>query len=253
MKFDDVRAIVGQTPHILPDQAALLYEHVLRTRPRRILELGFAHGSSTTYMAAALDEAGVDGRISTFDMTSAHGRQPSIHDLLGAAGLERFVTAKFSDSSYTWELLHMLQQRPQPRFDFVFVDGAHTWDVDGFAFFLADRLMSRGAWIAFDDMNWTLAKSPNMKNLDWVQALPDEQPRTPQIRRVFELLVRTHPGYSNFHEDDQFGWAQKKWSMKARQRLRSHARRAKHQLRRSSAGGASRAMISQAPGVVEPR
>jgi predicted O-methyltransferase YrrM len=67
MRFEDVRSVLGATPHMTPAQGRIVYDFICEKRPKRILELGFAHGTSACYMAAALDEVGGDGRIVTID------------------------------------------------------------------------------------------------------------------------------------------------------------------------------------------
>ena len=37
--------------------------------------------------------------------------------------------------------MKMLEDDPEPRFDFCYIDGVHNWADDGFAFFLIDRLL----------------------------------------------------------------------------------------------------------------
>jgi predicted O-methyltransferase YrrM len=211
MRFDDVRAAVGSTPHMSPAQGRTIYDFVCDKQPKRILELGFGNGTSTCYMAAALDEIGGDGHIVTIDRAVAIKRQPNIHQMLGQIKLTDRVTPIVTDdrSSYTWELMRMLEEDPAPTFDFVFIDGAHLWDVDGFAFLLADRLIRAGGWVLFDDLDWTLATSPTLHDHGWVRALPAVQQTSPQIRKVFELLVRTHPDYTDFLDKDGWGWAHK--------------------------------------------
>lgn len=104
----------------------------------------------------------------------------------------------------------MLQADPRPSFDFAYIDGAHLWDVDALAFTLVDRVLDPGGTVLFDDMNWTLATSPSLQSAPWVQALPEEQRTTPQVRMVYELLVRTHPAYGDFRDEQGWGWATKR-------------------------------------------
>jgi predicted O-methyltransferase YrrM len=189
-------------------QATRIYEHFSQHRPTSILELGFAHGVSTCFLAGATAENG-GGRVTTIDRLSAVDRSPNIHELLDRCGLSDVVTVLLADTSYTWELMRLLEDRSRPTFDFVYVDGAHLWDVDGFSFFLVDRLLSPGGWVLFDDLNWTLASSPSMKDSPWVLSLPAEQRTTPQVRKVYELLVRTHEHYDEFREEQGWGWARK--------------------------------------------
>jgi predicted O-methyltransferase YrrM len=210
MQLAEVSTRVANVPHMTRKQGRTIYEFVLRNKPSRILELGFAHGVSACYMAAALQELGGDRRILTIDTHHALEREPSIKELLDRCELGHLVTPIFADTSYTWELMRMLGEQPQPRFDFVYVDGAHRWDPDGFAFLLADRLLAPGSWVVFDDLDWTLASSPTLRDTDWVRELPEDQRNTAQVRKVFELLVRTHPDYGDFREQDGWAWARKR-------------------------------------------
>ena len=41
--------------------------------------------------------------------------------------------------------------RAWPIFDYVFIDGAHTWMLDALAFLLVDRLLRVGGYVDFDD------------------------------------------------------------------------------------------------------
>lgn len=197
-----------------PEQGKIIYDFVRSSGFQNILELGFAHGTSTCYMAAALDDNG-SGLITTIDRQSAKDRKPDISTLLAQTKLNKYVKYIFADTSYLWELMKIIESQTiqgvcQPIFDFCFIDGAHSWEVDGLAFFLAEKLLQPGGWILFDDLNWTYSNSPSLKNLKWVNELPEEQRNTPQIEKVFSLLVYEHPSFENFRIADGWGWAQKK-------------------------------------------
>lgn len=208
MQFAEVHALVDGVPHMTRRQAQTVYDFLLKTRPTRVLELGFAHGVSACVFAAAMEETG--GHVTTIDRISARDRDPNIWELLDRTGLADRVTVVVEETSYTWALMRFLEQKPRPRFDFVYIDGAHLWDVDGFAFSLVDQLLEPGGWILFDDLDWSLAGSPTMSKLPEVLALPEVQQRTAQVRKVFELLVKRHPGYGDFRDLDGWGWARKK-------------------------------------------
>lgn len=159
-----------------------------------VLELGFAHGTSTAYMAAALHEKGA-GHVTTIDRIDALDREPNISAVLDHTGLAEWVSPIFAARSYTWALMRLLEGQLVhgeivPRFDFCFIDGAHTWDVDGFAFLLVDKLLRGDRWVAFDDVNWTLGSSATLKNRKWVRELPDEERSTAQVRKVVDVLAR---------------------------------------------------------------
>lgn len=191
---------------------ALLHQFVQRSEAAEILELGFAHGTSTAYLAAALDELG-HGTVTTIDLHPALERKPNLHEVLRHLGLERYVHPVTTERSYNWELLRIIESRTsegrvEPSFDFCFVDGAHTWTDDGLAFFLVDKLLREDRWIVFDDLHWRYAASPCTAEEEML-GIPDVERETEQIAKVFELLVRQHPSYSTFREIGDYGWAYK--------------------------------------------
>jgi predicted O-methyltransferase YrrM len=69
MKFEEANKHLKGVPHIGEEQARELHQFVLRQQPKRCLELGHAHGASSAYIAAALDEFG--GHLDTVDLLSA--------------------------------------------------------------------------------------------------------------------------------------------------------------------------------------
>jgi predicted O-methyltransferase YrrM len=209
VRFEDVDRLVAGTKYMSSRQGQLVYEFLVGQKLGRVLELGFAHGKSTCYLAAAADELGGDAHVLTMDRKGVLDREPNLHQLLDRCGLADRVTPVIAETSYTWELMKLLERDPQPRFDFAYIDAGHTWDVTGFGFLLVDRLMAPGGWVLFDDLDWTLATSPALRDAPETRRLPEEQRTAPQVRKVFELLVRTHPDYVEVHERDGWGWARK--------------------------------------------
>lgn len=212
MKFEDVNERVAGTKFMSSEQGRQIYDFVIEHEIRHVLELGFAHGKSSCYFAAALDEVGGDAHLLTMDLPAAQRRSPNITEMLERCGLSDRVTPVYSETSYTWEIKKLLDESPEPRFDFAYIDGGHTWDETGFGFFLVDKLLRPGGWMLFDDLDWTLGGSERMRSKPWVQKLPADQRDSPQVRDVFELLVATHPGYTDVHEDGPWGWARKSTS-----------------------------------------
>lgn len=211
MQFDTIVTHLENVPHMPPERGKLIYEFVRTHKPQGILELGFAHGTSSCYMAAALEENG-GGSITTIDSLVAKSRVPSIDDLIGRTDLGKFINPVYAERSYTWELMKLLDKhtkegKTEPQFDFVFIDGGHTWDSDGFSFFLADRLLRPGGWFLFDDVLWT----PSVCNgEDWVDAMPAEEREVAHVEKIFNLLVVPHPDYDSFEFDGTWAWARKK-------------------------------------------
>jgi predicted O-methyltransferase YrrM len=214
MKFEDIDAIVRGLVGIPADRGRMLYDFVVEHRPASVLELGFCHGKSTCYMAAALDEIGA-GRITTVDREEAKSREPTIGELLDKSGLGSYVDVHFEPTSYTWFLKKDIESatvdgRTVPKYDFCFIDGAHSWEVDGLAFFLTDKLLEVGGWLLLDDYGWSYATSSALKDTEAVRAMPCDEREEPQVASVYELLVKQHPGYADFSVDrDTWAWARK--------------------------------------------
>jgi predicted O-methyltransferase YrrM len=211
MDLTRVQSVVGRIPHMSANHARQMTDFIAEHRPADILELGFRHGVSTCYMAEQLnllDPTGERGHITTIDLDSARP-EPNIETLLTKLGLRERVTVFYEPTSYIWRLMLMLREDPKPRFDLAFIDGAHNWAVDGFAFFLVDRLLRPGGWIIFDDVHWSYAASPTLSKKDWVKAMPEDERETKQISAVVELLVEPHPRYSRVKYRGEWAVTQK--------------------------------------------
>jgi predicted O-methyltransferase YrrM len=204
--LEEARRVVGDTGGGTdPGRAREIYDFVRREQPRECLELGFAHGVGTVYIASAL-EANGEGRITSVDRAAAREFDPPAEELVARAGLEHRVELVREESTYNWFLHRRIGERSrdgrcEPYLDFCFIDGAHTWVDDGFAFFLVDKLLRPGGWILFDDLNWRMPES-------WSD-VPEHERRMTQMNEVFELLVQQHPAYDRIETDGRWGWAHK--------------------------------------------
>jgi hypothetical protein len=105
--------------------------------------------------------------------------------------------------------MRFLEEETLPQFDLCYIDGAHSWLVDGFAFLLVDKLMKVGGWIVFDDFHWTYALSPSERDTNAVKSMPIDERETPQVQKIYDLLVKTHPCYDNFSVKDGLAYARK--------------------------------------------
>jgi predicted O-methyltransferase YrrM len=203
----EVLALAGRLPAgIPPERGEQLHAFVREHRPASCLELGVAHGVSALYIAAALEANGA-GSLTAVDRVQARSRQPLAGDLVEQAGLSGRVDVVYHETSYTWFLHDVLRAQRvdegtiEPCYDFVFLDGAHTWDVDALAFGLVDRLLRPGGWILFDDLDWKLDDR-------WGRH-PDHQHGLAHVAEIWELLVVTNPAYDVLRVDGQWGWARK--------------------------------------------
>lgn len=219
MKFSDVQEAVAGVPYIMPEMAKDLYEFVLREKPRQCLELGFGHGASSSYIAAALDELGT-GRVTSVDLLSAREWQdPEIEEVLARAGLAQYVQVVRERAGYNWFLKKEIERNSsgticKPVYDFCFLDGAKNWTIDATAFFLVDKLLKPGGWIVFDDLQWTyrskLQEGKRKSDGVYMTEMDDDELDQPHVELIFQLLVMQHPEYADFQvKDDWWAWAKK--------------------------------------------
>lgn len=203
MNLIKVKQVVEDLPYMTLKKAQVMQDFIHKHNISSILELGFYHGVSTCYMAAALEEID-QGSIVSIDLESAQKRQPNIEGLLEQCGYLDAVEFYYEPVSYNWRLMKLIEEQTKT-FDLCYVDGGHDWYNTGLAFFLVDKLLRPGGWMIFDDLDWT------MEHLDakWALRKPEEERITPQVRKVWELLVKPHPHYGNCFEQGNWGYAQK--------------------------------------------
>lgn len=153
-----------------------------------IAELGTWNGGTAAQLAGFLANRGELHLFDYADIVEPVAAQ------LRDAGCRNVIawsnTRKLLDS-YCWSLRRLMLERPGLRFDYVYIDGAHTWAVDGFAFLLCDMLLKPGGFIELDDYHWTLANSSlDPRRVPETAALhTEEQIATRQVRDIVELLA----------------------------------------------------------------
>lgn len=131
----------------IPDQVATLRSLVAERRPRRILEIGFNAGHSAEIFLAAAPDA----RLLSFDL----GVLPAV-----AIG-KGFIDARYpgrhallvGDSTVSVPAFTALA--PDVRFDLLFIDGGHTWDIARADVTNCARLAAAEAIVAVDDVVFT--------------------------------------------------------------------------------------------------
>lgn len=207
--FDEVARAIAGIPFMSPAQGRLVYDHVRRTNARDVLELGTAHGVGAAYMAAA------GATVTTVDFQGAH-YDPSPEEVRRRAGVDFTIVREFS--SYTWWLKTQVQARSDahgnvtPAYDFVYLDGAKNWTIDGLAVILIEKLLRPGGWLLMDDLEWTYAQDPHREATDGIvhRELSEPERTQPHLRAVFDLIVAQHPSFTELRrEDEWWGWARK--------------------------------------------
>ena len=216
MKFEAVRDHLKNVPYMGVDEGWELYNFIIKNKPKTILELGHAHGASSIFMAAALDELGA-GVIETVDLKAAEGRSPNLEELAAELGLKSHIKISREKNSYTWFLKKKIEEQTKenfcnPIYDFCFVDGPKNWTIDGFAFFLTNKLLRENGWILFDDYKWTHSKHVGRESTDGItiRSLGEDEINQAHIELIFKLFVVQCEEYSNFVvQDNWWAWAQK--------------------------------------------
>src|SRR5215218_3574756 len=162
---------------------------------KRYAEIGVYRGDTALQIASHLDG---EGEIHLFDFED---RVADVAARLRDAGHENVVghgNSRRLMDSYNWSLMSLLRDRSEPAFDYVFLDGVHTWGHDALAFLLADRLLAEGGYMDFDDYWWTIARSPSMGPEAFPAATKlytAEQMEERQVALVVNLLVRGDARY----------------------------------------------------------
>jgi predicted O-methyltransferase YrrM len=211
VSFADVARAVAGIPFMTPEQGRIVHEHVRASGARDVLELGTAHGVSAAYLAAA------GARVTTVDFAGAR-YDPSPEEVLARAGVAHRVTVVREFSSYTWWLKERVAERSDahgnvaPLYDFVYLDGAKNWTIDGLAVVLVEKLLRPGGWLLLDDLEWTYAQDPGREATDGIvhRELSEPERTQPHLRAVFELIVAQHPSFTELRvQDEWWGWARK--------------------------------------------
>jgi predicted O-methyltransferase YrrM len=175
-----------------------------RGDPYRVAEIGVWKGATSLEIARLL---GRDGELHLFDY------QDNVDEVVTALvdrGMTNVVgrgcSYRYLDS-YNWSLKRLMEERgAKPFFDYVYIDGAHTWAIDALTFYLCDVLLRPGGYVDFDDYGWTLrGSSLDPSRVPQTAALyTDEQIDDPQVKAIVDLLVRPHRDYEEVVENRIF-------------------------------------------------
>src|SRR4051794_16882709 len=98
MKFADAARTLTGIPYTSPAKGKVFFDLVIRERPSAILELGFAHGVSACYFAAAAQEVG-NCSVTAVDLESSRDMAPTIESLVEALDLASIVSVHRETSS----------------------------------------------------------------------------------------------------------------------------------------------------------
>jgi len=170
-----------------PNRATVDFFATLNPKPRVVAEIGCYQGHTSQALLSLMPD---DGELHLYDFK---GTAQAVADRFDDQRIRVFGNSSLVLDSYNWSLMKVLADHEEPIYDYVLIDGAHTWHHDALAFLLVDRLLKRGGHVDFDDYQWTFRGSPSLnpnmfpKIADWYTA---EQIDTAQVALVVDLLVR---------------------------------------------------------------
>jgi Methyltransferase domain len=144
-------------PHgMMTSELKILAELVQTSRAKAVLEIGMAFGSSTLAILEAL-KALPDAHLTSVDPFQMHPTAPDggVGEGYGGVGLRNVQQAGF-DNRHTWIGLPDYLALPKlaqegRRFDFIFIDGYHSFDYAMLDFFFSDLLLVPGGMVVFHD------------------------------------------------------------------------------------------------------
>lgn len=160
-----------------------------------VAEVGVGIGATTLEICRVLSRR---GRLHLFDFVDKIDNLRQDLDKQGFGNIEYFSNSRRLWDSYNWSLLAILQRVREPIYDYVYLDGAHTYLHDGLAFFLLDRLLKPGGLMHLDDYNWSYAISPTTnphKNPRILDLLSNEQIEACHIKMIVDIIVRSDQRY----------------------------------------------------------
>ena len=187
--------IYGPTENVLR-----YFDEIIDTPVLDYAEIGCYEGHTAGQVVSRMAEG---GRIHLFDFEDKV--ITSARKVAEAGGTPVcYPNTRKTYDSYCWTLGELLGT--DTKFDVVFIDGAHTWFHDGFAFMLVDHLLRPGGHVLFDDYVWCLAGSsldPAVFPKILEQYTPEQIERH-QVPMIINKLVRSDPRYQERVKDFGF-------------------------------------------------
>jgi len=191
-------------PNVICRENRTTVQVVKQVQPKVYAEFGISIGCTALEVAKILPKS---SQIYLFDF---HDKVENVKNKLNNAGFTNVHiygnSYKLRDS-YNWSLMELLEKHKEPIFDYVFLDGMHTWETDALAFLLIDKLLKPGGYIDFDDYNWNLATSPTLapKVFPLTKELyTDEQIKVRSVGKILDLLVRRDTRYQEVVKNKVF-------------------------------------------------
>ena len=160
-----------------------------------VAEIGVHKGATSREIAKFLDNKGA---LHLYDFEHKCAEVATSLKEQGFHNVRHYGNSMKTLDSYNWQLMKRLEESDSLIYDFVYLDGSHTWAIDALSFFLIDLLLKPGGFIDFDDYGWSLAKSPSLNPTIFPETATmytEEQINQAQVKMIIELIVRRDVRY----------------------------------------------------------
>ena len=125
-------------------EAQVLYAIIRKFGYKNVLDIGTGPGLSAVYFSSAIRNSGVDGRVDSIDIVDRVAEK-NLRPLFEHLGLDRIAHFHVGNSSDIIPTLSF-------EYDFVLIDGAHTYEQTKCDFENAYSKLRPGGCIAFHDV-----------------------------------------------------------------------------------------------------
>ena len=170
-------------------------ELVKEFQPKNYCEIGFYKGHTLIEVLKILPQ---DSKIDLYDFQD---KFEPLKTKISQDDLKRITffgnTYKYLDS-YNTSLFKNIASKNPPQYDYVFLDGAHTFPIDCLTFFLIEKCLKVGSIIDLDDNDWSMATSPSMnpKVFPMVKKLYNyEQIKEKGVQMIIDAFLKDSPHY----------------------------------------------------------
>jgi predicted O-methyltransferase YrrM len=211
---DDAFIRDGMSPVELSKLGALIRQE----RPARILEIGMANGTSSVVIADAMGT----GHLTSIDPHQTMPK-PRGYESAGVRAVARLTTEHRIIEEFDYLALpHLIDEGAT--FDFILIDGFHSFDLTLLDLFYADKLLKVGGSLACHDSS----SPPVYKALRWLEANKPYERLSPSLYTA-ELPIWTKLYDRLLRRAERFE-RQNHWQMLVAYRKQAMHDMAEHQL-----------------------
>ncbi len=136
-----------------PEEGRLIYDIVRKNKYTKTLEIGLAMGASAVWICQAHKDNGIKGLHTAIDPNQSTQYKNLGLLMVKNSGLINYFDIIENLSYFVLPtILEDVQKGKTSKFDFIYIDGWHTFDYTLIDFFYSDQLLNIGGTIVIDDV-----------------------------------------------------------------------------------------------------